>query len=1355
MVLFVVFGDNSENQGTINGAVIFEGYSGNSSGSIVGSITFREFSTNSATIVGQTINVYYPVQSPIGGDVSGSTVTYHDYPRTLYFCNTNSDGEWNNVSNWFDDQCSTSASSIPTAIDDVHVIAEVLSNSGPQAEAGTISVEYNGSPIAFNIPATVINGITVTNSNYLGPNATITGDVVLNDSSHFEGTITGTVTIHSDHYAGGSPGSNGLLAISNGNWKGNAQGGVIGNDAVPIDRFSFSQSAVNQGTITGDTGFADSSYNVGTINGDAYFNINGYYTNGFGSHPDTTFLVNNRSWQGNISGTIYNGELDYVGSVPITLFEFHADAGNEGIINYSSTFFASASNTGTINGDVIFESDSTGFNNGTINGNVAFSAGSSASNYGTIIGDLVFNGGSQNGNVVGNVTFNDNSYTNDLSNITGNVTVNGNGSANVAGLITGTVTFNDATTPGSVYDADLVIDGNAIFVGDYSEFTRGTISGTKTRLYTTSTTTTRNFVTDGPWTVVADGSGVVVDVTDATFDETTTFSELNGGTFVGGPPPVFYFSGSADHDWNNLNNWYLDSDFSIPASTFPTTTDNVVLYESITSNSGLNPSINRLTFGPDTIDLYINSITITVAENVILNNSNYIANGTVIIGNVVSNDTSFNTGTIHGNLKINSIFHNPESAPVNGIFISGLHDWIGEVDGTVHGSDDIPITEYIFNEGTGLASGGVITGNVTLNDTGTNNGTINGDATFHTTAYNNAEVEDFGTLIVNNQTWFGSISGDIYNYNAELVNHIIFKGDNGNNNMDLHLDASFFGTSGNYATIDGNVDFNDSSTNNGTINGNVTFLGNYSELLSGSISGTKTRLFTTSTTTTRNFVTDGPWTIVANGGVVNVANATYDNTTTFSAVSGGSFIYPTYTLSYTAGAHGTLTGSTTQIVVKNADGSQVTPVPAVGYYFANWSDASTANPRRDTEVNGNVTVTANFLPFYYTVSYVVSGGSSLGSISGSSTQIVQYGSSGLPVTAVPASGNYFVNWLDSSTQNPRTETNVTGNISATAVIYVAHPPTIIFVATSSVSTTTATLTENITVTELPTTDRGFNYGLTTSYGLTSSSTGSFGTGAFSKTLTGLTCGTIYHFRAFAINSVGRTNDSDRTFTTSACTYRTLTYSAGSNGSLTGSTTQVVLDGADGSAVTAIPDSGYTFSSWSDASTDNPRTDTSVSGNITVTANFAAILSQSTTQPSSRSGGRSGGGGAPIFVAPITNSIDSIIEFLKQLFGTNTTVTIPDTTTLSTPSTQSITKPENLTSASIGGQVTSLQSFLIEQGSGPEAQKLALRGTTGYFGALTKSALSEYQKAHGILPSYGYFGPLTKAYLEKKGIAWWK
>ncbi len=62
----------------------------------------------------------------------------------------------------------------------------------------------------------------------------------------------------------------------------------------------------------------------------------------------------------------------------------------------------------------------------------------------------------------------------------------------------------------------------------------------------------------------------------------------------------------------------------------------------------------------------------------------------------------------------------------------------------------------------------------------------------------------------------------------------------------------------------------------------------------------------------------------------------------------------------------------------------------------------------------------------------------------------------------------------------------------------------------------------------------------------------------------------------------------------------------------------------------------------------------------------------------------------------------------------------------------------------GSDVTALQVALVALDKGPAAHALAGAGTTGYFGALTKAALIEYQLAASISPAAGYYGPLTRA-----------
>lgn len=67
-----------------------------------------------------------------------------------------------------------------------------------------------------------------------------------------------------------------------------------------------------------------------------------------------------------------------------------------------------------------------------------------------------------------------------------------------------------------------------------------------------------------------------------------------------------------------------------------------------------------------------------------------------------------------------------------------------------------------------------------------------------------------------------------------------------------------------------------------------------------------------------------------------------------------------FTLTYTAGANGSLIGVTPQTVALGADGSAVAAVPAATYEFVEWSDGSTENPRQDIYVQDDVTVTASF-----------------------------------------------------------------------------------------------------------------------------------------------------------------------------------------------------------------------------------------------------------------------------------------------------------------------------------------------------------------------------------------------------------
>ena len=71
-----------------------------------------------------------------------------------------------------------------------------------------------------------------------------------------------------------------------------------------------------------------------------------------------------------------------------------------------------------------------------------------------------------------------------------------------------------------------------------------------------------------------------------------------------------------------------------------------------------------------------------------------------------------------------------------------------------------------------------------------------------------------------------------------------------------------------------------------------------------------------------------------------------------------------YTLTYLAGANGSLSGETTQVVLLGHTGSPVFPAPDEGYAFWKWSDDFEESVRADENVTADITATALFEPLY-------------------------------------------------------------------------------------------------------------------------------------------------------------------------------------------------------------------------------------------------------------------------------------------------------------------------------------------------------------------------------------------------------
>jgi hypothetical protein len=149
------------------------------------------------------------------------------------------------------------------------------------------------------------------------------------------------------------------------------------------------------------------------------------------------------------------------------------------------------------------------------------------------------------------------------------------------------------------------------------------------------------------------------------------------------------------------------------------------------------------------------------------------------------------------------------------------------------------------------------------------------------------------------------------------------------------------------------------------------------------------------------------WTITAGTGVRTVYVQYRDNGGAISSSFSDSInLLANFTLNYSAGVGGTLSGTTTQNVLQGMSGTAVTAVPDAGQKFIGWSDGRTDNPRTDINVNNNVAATAWFTPSAnYVLRFLTDGA---GYVEGGQwIQGVQSGTSSAPVTAQPSDPYYY------------------------------------------------------------------------------------------------------------------------------------------------------------------------------------------------------------------------------------------------------------------------------------------------------------------------------------------------------------
>jgi len=104
-----------------------------------------------------------------------------------------------------------------------------------------------------------------------------------------------------------------------------------------------------------------------------------------------------------------------------------------------------------------------------------------------------------------------------------------------------------------------------------------------------------------------------------------------------------------------------------------------------------------------------------------------------------------------------------------------------------------------------------------------------------------------------------------------------------------------------------------------------------------------------------------------------------------------------------------------------------------------WHPSSGPAPRVEVLSAPGAVMTVRFGPLIQDFPLHYSAAAN-GSLSGENSQIVSTGGSGTAVTAHPAAGYYFLEWSDGSRMNPRIDTNVSAELSATAFFALNNPP---------------------------------------------------------------------------------------------------------------------------------------------------------------------------------------------------------------------------------------------------------------------------------------------------------------------------
>ena len=328
-----------------------------------------------------------------------------------------------------------------------------------------------------------------------------------------------------------------------------------------------------------------------------------------------------------------------------------------------------------------------------------------------------------------------------------------------------------------------------------------------------------------------------------------------------------------------------------------------------------------------------------------------------------------------------------------------------------------------------------------------------------------------------------------------------------------------------------------------------------------------------------------------------------------------SFAINTYTVTFTAGVHGIISGTAVQTISYGGNATAPTITSTAGWTFTGWDTAF-------TNITSNLTITAQYTLNTYTVTFAPGAH---GTISGTAMQTISYGGNATAPTITSAAGWTFTGWDTAFT-------NITSNLTITAQ-YSLKAYNVTFTPGIHGTLLNGNMTQlvvygNSAIAPVVTANPGWTFtGWDTTFTNVTSSlliTAQYSQNIYTVTFTPGEHGVLdsgngqqtltydtdaiapkvntnpgWTFTGWDIKFTNITSNLAVTAQYSLNLY-TLTFSAGAHGALTGGlTTQFLSYGENAIAPTITADSGWTFTGWD-------KEFTNVTADLNMTAQYSII-----------------------------------------------------------------------------------------------------------------------------------------------------